>query len=141
MTGVKQEFFQGLLDKMHKEKLPLFQDVSARNENALYTYRGGFGYQFNIRKKSVFIRFFVDDRSDTAEKNKILFDRILKHKPEIEALMGCHLDSDSRNNVRVCYLTKKIQPGYDDKDWDKLQDKMIAEMRGLELATRGILAK
>jgi len=41
MTGVIQKFFQRMFDKMHEEKLPLFHDVSARNENALYTYKRG----------------------------------------------------------------------------------------------------
>jgi hypothetical protein len=127
MTRLKQIFYEQLLTKINAQT-PLFNNVSARNENALYTISGNVGYQFNLRKNVTFVRFFIDNRYDTLEKNKKCFEKLEAHKKEIEMKMGILLWEFNEKN-KVCYLTKKIDGGYDDeKKWDDLQKSMVENM-------------
>lgn len=129
MTKVKQIFYEQLLTKINAQThSSLFNNISARNENALYTFKGNVGYQFNIRKNEAFVKFFIFNRRDSLENNKKCFEKLAAHQEEIKTKMG-ELLLEPNEKYKVCYLTKKIDGGYDnEKKWDELQNSMVENM-------------
>jgi len=137
---LRKEFWTQLLEKS-KEKTKLHANVSPNIYHWIGTGAGksGIGYNYVITNKYASVEIYLDRGKEFEEPNinKIRFDKLLKHKEEIEKEFGKELNwerLDNRRASRISFHFKGI--GLKNKErWDELQKKMVENMINLEKAS------
>ena len=143
---LRKQFWTQLLDKSN-EKTPLHSNISPTIYSWIGTGAGksGISYNYNITYKYGGCEVYLDKGKEFAEPNinKIRFDKLVKHKDEIENEFGGKLNWERLDNKRASKISFKFMGNYLlDKDrWDNLQNNMIDAMIGLEKAFRRYIKK
>jgi hypothetical protein len=93
-----------------------------------------FGYV--LRQKWARVELWIGG-AENADENKEIFDRIHKHKEEIEKSFGDELSwlrLDGSHHCRITYIASVGGQKSDESDWPEIQDAMIDAMNRLEKA-------
>jgi len=136
---LRKQFWTQLLDKA-KAETDLHSNVSPN----IYSWIGqgagksGISYNYVVTNKFVACEIYLDRGKKFEEPNinKIRFDKLHKHKDQIEDEFGGKLNWERLDNRRASRISIKFEgKGLKDKDkWDDLQNKMIDAMIRLEKA-------
>jgi len=138
---LRKQFWTQLLDKSN-EKTPLHSNISPTIYSWIGTGAGksGISYNYNITYKYGGCEVYLDKGKEFAEPNinKIRFDKLVKHKDEIENEFGGKLNWERLDNKRASKISFKFMGNYllYKNKWDNLQNKMIEYMIRLEKAFR-----
>ncbi len=143
---LRKDFWTKLLTKS-KDKTNLFSNVSPSKYSWIATGAGksGIAYIYEVTYKNGRVEIYLDKGKEDEDVliNKKRFDRLFKHKGEIEKEFGEKLlweKLDDRKASRISYTFDEI--GLKDEDrWDDIQDKMIDAMISLEKATKKYIGK
>jgi len=136
---LRKEFWTVLLEKA-KGKTSLHSNISPGIYSWIGTGAGkqGISYNYVITKKYGGCEIYFDKGKDYIKPNinKIRFDKLYKHKNQIEKKFGGKLNWERLDNARASRISIKFKgKGLNDKEnWGKLQDKMIDVMIRLERA-------
>ncbi|MFH1598108.1 MAG: DUF4268 domain-containing protein [Patescibacteria group bacterium] len=136
-----KEFWTKLLEKS-KEKTDLYANISPNKYQWIATGAGkaGIGYNLVITNRYGSCEIYLDRGKEFEEPNinKIRFDKLIKHKDEIENKYGGKLNWERLDNRRASRISVKFEGiGLQNKDkWDELQDKMIDTMIKIESVFR-----
>ena len=136
---LRKEFWTALLEKA-KGKTSLHSNISPGIYSWIGTGAGkqGISYNYVITKKYGGCEIYFDKGKDYIKPNinKIRFDKLYKHKNQIEKKFGGKLNWERLDNARASRISIKFKgKGLNDKEnWGKLQDKMIDVMIRLERA-------
>lgn len=138
---LRKEFWTQLLEKA-KEKTKLHANVSPSIYSWIGTGAGksGIGYNYVITNKYASCEIYLDRGKEFEDPNinKIRFDKLFKHKDEIEKEFGGKLNWERLEDRRASRISVHFEGiGLKDKDkWDALQEKMIETMIRLEKVFR-----
>jgi len=138
---LRKEFWTQLLQKSNK-KLSLFNNVFPN----IYSWVGagagkaGINYQYVITKKYGGCEIYLDKGKDYVKPNinKIRFDKLYKHKRQIEKKFKGRLNWERLDNARASRISFRFKGmGLNEKEnWQGLQDRMIDIMVRMENAFR-----
>jgi len=136
---LRKEFWNELLQKANR-KISLFKNVSPN----IYSWvaagagRAGINYQYVITNKYGGCELYFDKGKgyERPNINKIRFDKLYKHKRQIEKKFGEKLNWERLDKARASRISIKFTGiGLNNKErWEKLQDKMIDAMVSMEKA-------
>jgi hypothetical protein len=136
---LRKEFWTQLLEKA-KEKSSLHSNISPN----IYSWVGagagkqGISYNYGITKRYGGCEIYFDKGKDYVKPNinKIRFDKLYKHKSQIEKKFGGKLNWERLDSARASRISIRFKgPGLNNKDeWEGLQNKMIDAMVRLEYA-------
>jgi hypothetical protein len=104
----------------------------------------GLLFTYFIRQDEGTAELYIDRGAGQAAENKGIFDRLHKHKDEIESAFGGELSWKRLNDKQACRITYiSTAGGYksDEAKWPAIQDAMIEAMGRLEQALAPHLAK
>ncbi len=131
---IRIEFWKLLLSKLNP-KTGLFANVSPSKDHWITAGSGvsGVGFVFSIGKSFARTEVYMS-RSNT-EENKFVFDKLFKHKDEIEVQTGA-LEWERLENKKACRIKQELRNVslYEKDDWDKMVDFLIASMIKIETA-------
>ncbi|HDZ54589.1 MAG TPA: DUF4268 domain-containing protein [Candidatus Nealsonbacteria bacterium] len=136
---LRKEFWTALLEKA-KGKTSLHSNITPGIYSWIGTGAGkqGIIYSYVITKKYGGCEIYFDKGKDYIKPNinKIRFDKLYKHKNQIEKKFKGRLNWERLDNARASRISIKFKgKGLNDKEnWEKLQDKMIDAMIRLERA-------
>jgi len=143
---LRKQFWTQLLDKA-KDKTTLHSNISPTVYSWIGTSAGksGISYVYIITYKYGGCEVYLDKGKEFAEPNinKIRFDKLVKHKDEIESGFGGNLNWERLDNKmasRISFRFNVTDLLYKDK-WDNLQNKMIDIMIRLEKAFKKYVEK
>jgi hypothetical protein len=97
----------------------------------------GLPYTYTIRQEEVEAALFIERGVGMKAENKEIFDRIHKHKDEIERAFGGELSwqrLDDKQGCRIAYVLEIGGYRSDESKWPGIQDAMIDAMARLEKA-------
>ena len=138
---LRKEFWTQLLEKA-KEKTNLYSNISPSIYSWIGTGAGksGISYNFCITNKYADCEVYLDRGKEFEEPNvnKIRFDKLFKHRNEIEEEFGGILKWERLDDRRASRISARFEgEGLKDKDkWKSLQEKMIETMIRLDKAFR-----
>jgi len=134
---LRKQFWTLLLDKA-KEITPLHSNISPTIHSWIGTGAGksGISYVYSITYKYGGCEVYFDKGKEFAEPNinKIRFDKLVKHRDEIEKEFGGKLNWERLDNKRASRISFKFMGNYllNKGRWDTLQNNMIEAMICLE---------
>ncbi|MBN1763610.1 MAG: DUF4268 domain-containing protein, partial [Methanomicrobia archaeon] len=97
----------------------------------------GLGYNYSVTKHEGQVELYIDRGKDMDAENKLIFDKLLSHKDEIEQVFGEPLNWEHLEGRRACRISKKIAiGGYRDDKWPAIHEAMIDAMIRLEKALK-----
>jgi hypothetical protein len=136
--GLRKRFWQGLLARA-AAKTPLHANISPGESNWLGASSGMRGLNFNyvIKQEEGKVELYTDRGAGKAESNKHIFDRLHKHKDEIEHAFGGKLSwqrLDDKQGCRIAYTATVGGWRSDESKWPDIQDTVIDGMIRLEKA-------
>ena len=141
---LREEFWTQLLEKA-KQKTRLHANVSPSIYSWIGTGAGksGIGYNYVITNKYASCEIYLDRGKDFEEPNinKIRFDKLFKHKDEVEKEFGDKLNWERLEDRRASRISVHfVGIGLKDKDrWNELQEGMINTMIRLEKAFKSFI--
>ena len=144
--SLREEFWTQLLEKA-KEKTTLHSNISPSKNVGIGTSAGksGIYYNYVITYKYGGCEIYLDRGKEYEEPNinKIRFDKLYKHKDDIEKEFNGRLNWERLESKRASRISYKFEGiGLKDKDkWDNLQNKMIDAMIRLAKSTRKYIEK
>jgi hypothetical protein len=97
----------------------------------------GLPFTYTIRQEESEAALFIDRGPGKKAENKEIFDRIHKHKEEIEKAFGGELSwqrLEDKQGCRIAYITTAGGYRSDEAKWPEIQDAMIEAMMRLEKA-------
>jgi hypothetical protein len=97
----------------------------------------GAPFQYAIGQREGAVELTIDRGPGTTAENKDIFDRLHKHKGEIETAFGGPLSwqrLDDKQCCRIAYSTAAGGYRSDESEWPTIQDTMIDAMMRLEKA-------
>jgi hypothetical protein len=139
---ILRKHFWGQLLEIAKTRTRLHANITPSIYSWIGTGGGKSGISLNyvITNKYGCCEIYLDRGKESVEPNinKIRFDRLLKHKKEIEDKFGDKLSWERLDNKRASRIAVYFEFGglHDQDKWEKLQDKMIDAMIRLEKATK-----
>jgi hypothetical protein len=103
----------------------------------------GLPFTYSIGKADGRVELYIDRGAGKQAENKDIFDRLHKHKAEIEQAFGGPLDWQRLDDKQGCRIAYGTTGGYksDEAKWPAIQDAMIEAMGRLEQALAAHLAK
>jgi len=141
---LRKEFWTQLLSKA-KQKINLHANVTPN----IYSWVGagagkaGISYNYVITNKYAGCEIYLDKGKEYEKPNinKIRFDKLYKHKKQIEKLFRGKLNWGRLDNARASRISYRFKEGSlnNKETWDKTQDKMIEIMVRLEKAFRNYI--
>jgi hypothetical protein len=143
--GLRLKFWQALLSR------PKAKDTRHANVKPGEYVRLGAGsgvrgvpFVYAIGQREGRVELFIDRGGGTAAENRDIFDRIHRHKEEIEKAFGGPLAwerLDDKQGCRIAYTTTAGGYRSEESQWPAIQDGMIDAMARLETALAPHLAK
>jgi hypothetical protein len=141
---IRKRFWQALLSRPNAK--------GTRHENiapSKFSWIGagsgvqGCPFTYSIGKNEGRVELYIDRGAGKQAENKDIFDRLHKHKAEIEKAFGGELSWQRLNDKQGCRVACETTGGYksDEAQWPTLQDAMIVAMGRLEQAIAPHLAK
>lgn len=142
---IRERFWIQLLD-LAKQKTKLHANISTTQHSWLGTSAGrrGLGFNYVLRKNEGQVELYIDLGIDKDRENKEIFDKLFKHKAEIEESFGEKLEWERLEGKRACRIRKIISiGGYRDEDdrWPRVQEEMVDAMIRLEAALKPYISK
>lgn len=139
----RRDFWTQLLEKS-KQKTTLFSGVSPGGDGWLSTGAvgiGGVAYEYLILRKEARVQLNI--ATADGDKNKEIFDGLLKNRQEIETEFGESLLWERLDDRKSSRITKVVEKRglRDAVAWAKTQDKMIDAMIRLEKALTKHISK
>lgn len=137
---IRKNFWQGLLARAAK-RTPLHAKISPGKFESVGASSGMRGLYLNyvIKQDAGRVELFIDRGAGKAEKNKGIFDCLLKHKEEIERTFGDKLSWQRLDDKQGCRIAYTVTVGgwkSDNSKWPDIQDNMIDAMVRLERALK-----
>jgi len=136
---LKYDFWYGLLKVLSKQTRLFFK----RNPTKEYWLsigagKSGVSLVFILRKDSCSIQLEIDYDKESGEKNKLIFDSLLKLRVDIEKEMGKTLEWKRRNEDRRSDIALHVlDKGWSDREeWLKMQEQMAEFMIRFDKAFR-----
>ena len=136
---VRKEFWIKLLEKMNK-KSNLFESIGPSQQSWISKGSGvkGIPYNFVVTKKYTRVELYID--TGNLEKNKLIFDFLVKHKIDIESKFGNKLEWDELDNKRASRIKfEKDGNVFDKEQWEFMIDSMTGSMVKFEVSFKGFL--
>ncbi|MGD8777508.1 MAG: DUF4268 domain-containing protein [Ignavibacteria bacterium] len=137
----RYDFFSHLLDYSNS-KTKLFINVSPVGyQNWVMTGAGKAGlswvYSIGVNKANCHLFFGLRD----AQKNKERFNKLFKHKSDIEKILGNKLEWDFKEGRQQHYIRSFSNLGglKDESKWEVIRSDMVTRMINLEKAIRKYL--
>jgi hypothetical protein len=142
--GIRKRFWQGLLARA-ATKTPLHANISPGEYHWVGTSSGMRGLNFNyvIRQDEGTVELYIDRGAEEADTNKIIFDRLLSHKEQIETAFDGELSWQRLDLKRSCRVAHTVTVGgwrSDEARWPEIQDAMSEAMVRLERALKPQIA-
>jgi hypothetical protein len=142
---LRLKFWQGLLSRP-KVKTTRHADISPGESGWISAGSGvrGLPFTYSIRQEESQVELYFDRGPGTTAENKEIFDRIHKHKEDIEKTFGGELSwqrLDDKQGCRIAYVTTVGGYRSDEAKWPEIHDAMIDAMIRLESALAPHLAK
>ncbi len=139
-AALRRAFWEALLAEANK-RTALHANISPSQESWVSANRGGFGYQYIIRKHEGKVALYIDRGKGTEAENKAVFNALLAKKEAIETAFGGPLEWVSEEDKRACQVVKTITVGgvRDEAKWPAIHQAMIDAMIRLEAAVRPYL--
>lgn len=143
---LRKEFWTEILEKA-KEKTSLHSNVSPNIYHWVGAGAGkqGISYNYVITKRYGGCEIYLDKGKDYARPNinKIRFDKLYKHRKQIEKKFKGKLNWERLDNARASRISIRFKGmGLNDKEkWQGLQDKMIDAMVRLEKAFKDFIRR
>lgn len=141
---LRKEFWTQLLEKA-KQKTSLHANITP----GMYHWVGagagkqGISYNYVITKKYGGCEIYLDKGKDYTKPNinKIRFDKLYKHKRQIEKKFRGRLNWERLDNARASRISIKFTgASLNDKErWEGLQDKMVDAMARMENAFKAYI--
>jgi hypothetical protein len=142
--GQRMRFWEGLLSRpgikttRHAKLAPVEAGWIAAGSGLR-----GLPFVYVVKQEEGRVELFIDRGSGLTTENKEIFDKISKHKQDIEKTFGGELSwqrLDDKQGCRIAYLTTG---GYrsDESKWPEIHDDLIDAMARLENALTPHLAK
>lgn len=100
----------------------------------------GLGFNYVIVQECGITELYID-RGEVVE-NKRIFDNLLSHKQEVEALFGSALSWERLDGKRACRIKHVIDTGgyrSPEPQWPAIQSEMVSAMSKLEAALKPVL--
>ena len=94
-------------------------------------------FNYAIQQDEGRVELWIDRGAGKATENKEIYDRLHKHKEEIEKAFGGKLSwqrLDDKQGCRIAYVTTGGGYRDDESKWPAIQDAMIEAMGRLEKA-------
>jgi hypothetical protein len=141
---VRARFWTGLLEKA-KAKTKLHAKITPGQFSWIGATAGKPGLRFNyaVREHGTQVELYIDLGKDCEEKNKAIFEELLKMRAEIDKAFGDDLEWTQRQGCRGCFI-RNVQKsgGYRDPEkWPEIQEVASDAMVRLEKAFKPAIAK
>jgi len=109
---IRERFWTQFLEYA-KRKTKLHANRSSTSHNWIGAGAGkqGLAYDYSIRKYEAQVELYIDRGKERGEENKVIFDQLFSHKPEIEEIYGEPLNWEKFEGKRACSIRKHIQIG------------------------------
>ena len=134
---IRRDFWEELLERA-KGRTRLYSSVSATTSHYLATGAGksGLRYKFTINQHTAEVQLYIDRGKDSQKENYNIFQKLKKHKAEIEKNFGEELNWEELEEKRACRISKHLDMGgyRDNEMWNDIQDNLIENMIRLEEA-------
>jgi predicted type IV restriction endonuclease len=136
--GLRKKFWEGLLGRP-KVKATRHAGLTPAESGWIAAVPGvrGLSFVYVIKKEEVRVELFIDRGPGTAKENKAIFDRLEKHREEIERAFGGELFWQRLDDKQACRVSCTMAAGgyrSDESKWPEIQDAMIDAMGRLETA-------
>jgi hypothetical protein len=136
--GLRKRFWQGLLSRPGVKNTP-HADIAPHEYSWIAAGSGvrGLPFTFTIRQEEGEAALYIVRGTGMAAENKEIFDRLQKHKEEIEKAFGGELSwqrLDDKQACRVAYVVAGGGYRSEESRWPEIQDAMIEAMIRLEKA-------
>ena len=142
--SIRYKFWTELLERA-KEVTKLHANISPGRDSWISTGAGksGLAYNYTITKHESKVELYIDRGKDSESENKNIFDELVKHKDEIENVVGDSLKWERLDNKRACRINKKFENGgYRDEDkWPDIHKNMIDAMCRFEKSLKAHILK
>jgi hypothetical protein len=143
--GLRKKFWEGLLNRP-RVKTTRHANIAPGEFSWIGAGSGvkGLPFVYAVQKDESRVELYIDRGAGKAAENKEIFDRIHKHKEEIEKIFGGELSwqrLDDKQGCRVAYVTAAGGYRSDESKWPGIQDTLIDAMIRLEIALSPHLAK
>ena len=138
---LRKEFWTKLLEEAKKET-DLYENITPNIYHWIGTGAGrsGISYNFVITNRYASCEIYFDRGPEFIEPNinKIRFDKLLRHKEEIEKEFGEELNWERLDNRRASRISIRFKEAdlRDKEKWDSVQRKMIETMIKIEKVFR-----
>lgn len=142
---IRERFWTQLLD-YSKKKTKLHANISPTQHNWLGTSAGkqGLGYNYALRKNEAQVELYIDRGKDRGDENKVIFEKLVNNKDDIENTFGEPLEWERLEGKRACRIRKRIKVGgYRDEEgkWHQIHEAMVDSMIRLELSLKPYISK
>lgn len=141
---IRQQFWTKLLE-LANSRTKLHSNISPGQYSWIGTSSGvsGINYNYTTTKHETAIEVYIDRGKDSEVVNLNIFDKLLKHKDEIEASFGEVLDWERLESKRACRIAKRFKSGgYRDEDlWPHIHEEMVSAMDNFQKAIQPYIAK
>jgi predicted type IV restriction endonuclease len=142
--GHRRKFWETLL-KRPKAQGTRHAEITPSEYSWIGAGSGVRGCPFNyaIGQHEGRVELWIDRGAGKGAENKDIFDRLHKHKDEIEQAFGGELSWQRLDDKQGCRIAYGTTGGYksDEAKWPAIQDSMIEAMGRLEQALAAHLAK
>lgn len=127
----RRRFWEQLLEAA-KKKTPLHAAISPGIDNWLGTGAGKSGtrWTYVIRMEDAQVELYIDRGDGSEEWNKSIFDKLYKHRHEVEQSFGGELEWQRLEGKRACRIRKVIEDGglANEDRWPEIQGEMVDTM-------------
>jgi len=128
--NLRKRFWEGLLSRP-RAKATRHADIAPGEYQYIGASSGvrGLYFTYFIRQDEGTAELYIDRGAGKAKANKRIFDRLRKHKGEIEATFGGELSWQRLDKKQACRIAYIITGGgykSDESKWPAIQDAMIA---------------
>jgi hypothetical protein len=142
---LRKKFWQALLDRP-KMKGTRHADIAPGEYSWVAAGSGvrGLPFVYAIGQGEGRVELYIDRGAGKAAENKELFDRLHRHKEEIEQSFGAPLSWQRLDDKQACRIASDVTGGgwkTDESKWPQIQDAMIEAMGRLEKALAPHLGK
>jgi predicted type IV restriction endonuclease len=142
--GLRKRFWEGLLTR---PKLQATRHANNSPGESGWIAAGagvrGLRFVYVVQEEEGRVELYIDRGTGKATENKDIYDRIHKHKEEIEKAFGDEVlwqRLDDKQGCRIAYVTADGGYRSDESKWPEIHDAMIEAMLRLEKALTPHLA-
>jgi hypothetical protein len=100
--------------------------------------RHGFNLNYVVREHESQVELYIDQGSDSDERNLELLNKLRQHQNDIETAFGGELEWQELPESRACRIRKVVEGGYrsPEAEWPKIHERLVTAMISLDKALR-----